>query len=289
MGEQIYFSLSRDGLHWKDLNAGQPVLISDIGEKGVRDPFILRDKLTGKYVIIATDLRIEAGKGWAVAQEAGSRDLMVWESEDMVNWTGPESHTVGIPEAGCVWAPEAIFDEDRQEYLVFWASMVKEPGDSEPKQRIYAAYTADFHSFGPTEKYQEGKNHIIDTTILKAGEYYYRFSKDETVKNIRLERSKSLKKDSFKEVKAPVLDTLMGVEGPAAFRFNDREEYCLMVDRFAQDAGYLPLFSTDFGSGQFRIADESEYDLGETKKRHGSILCLTEEEYVALEKKWGCE
>ncbi len=35
-GEQIYFALSRDGLHWMDLNNGNPVLLSDIGEKGVR-------------------------------------------------------------------------------------------------------------------------------------------------------------------------------------------------------------------------------------------------------------
>ena len=32
LGEQIYFALSRDGLHWMDLNNGNPVLLSDIGE-----------------------------------------------------------------------------------------------------------------------------------------------------------------------------------------------------------------------------------------------------------------
>ena len=29
-GEQIYFSLSRDGLHWQDLNGGKPVLRREI-------------------------------------------------------------------------------------------------------------------------------------------------------------------------------------------------------------------------------------------------------------------
>lgn len=286
-GEQVYFSVSRDGMHWEDLNQGEPVLVSGIGEKGVRDPFILRNPLNGKYVIIATDLRIEAGKGWEAAQYAGSRSLMIWQSDNMTDWEGPESCEVGIPQAGCVWAPEAIFDEEKQEFLVFWASMVKEEGDEAPKQRIYASRTKDFHSFTPAEKYQEGENHIIDTTILKAGEYYYRFAKDETVKNIRLDRSRSLDKDSFEPVEAPVLDTLMGVEGPEAFRFNDREEWCLMVDRFAEDKGYLPLLSGDFGSGVFRIPEEGEYDLGRTKKRHGGIMNLTEEEYTALTEKYG--
>lgn len=39
-GEQIYFSVSQDGLHWTDLGNG-PAVISDIGEKGVRDPLSL--------------------------------------------------------------------------------------------------------------------------------------------------------------------------------------------------------------------------------------------------------
>jgi len=287
LGEQVYFATSRDGLHWKDLNGGKPVLISDIGENGVRDPFILRNTLNGKYVIIATDLRIEAGKGWKAAQETGSRSLIVWESENLVNWSEPFSAEVGKKEAGCVWAPEAIFDEKKQAFLVFWASMVKLPGDTGAKQRIYAAYTKDFHGFSEVFLYQEGKNHIIDTTILKSGDYYYRFSKDETEKNIRLEKSKILDQKSFTEISAPELNALPGVEGPAAFKFNDREEWCLLVDRFAEGKGYLPLLSYDFGSGKFRIPKKSEYDLGKNKKRHGSVLNLTEDELRALEDKLG--
>ena len=58
-GEQIYFSISRDGLHWEDLNDGQPVLYSHLGMQGVRDPFLLRDPKQKKFYLIATDLRIE--------------------------------------------------------------------------------------------------------------------------------------------------------------------------------------------------------------------------------------
>ena len=52
---------SKDGLHWMDLNRGEPVLRSRIGMEGVRDPFPLRDPQNGKVYLIATDLRIEAG------------------------------------------------------------------------------------------------------------------------------------------------------------------------------------------------------------------------------------
>lgn len=80
-GEQVYFSLSKDGLFWADLNEGKPVLVSKIGEKGARDPFTIKDKRTGKYYIIATDLRIEAGKGWQSAQTEGSLNLIVWSQK----------------------------------------------------------------------------------------------------------------------------------------------------------------------------------------------------------------
>lgn len=33
-GEQIYFAVSQDGLHWQDLNHKQPVLYSTVGERG---------------------------------------------------------------------------------------------------------------------------------------------------------------------------------------------------------------------------------------------------------------
>ena len=40
--EQIYFATSRDGREWTALNNGDPVLVSQLGEKGVRDPYLLR-------------------------------------------------------------------------------------------------------------------------------------------------------------------------------------------------------------------------------------------------------
>ena len=106
-GEQIYLALSQDGLHWQDLSE-TPVLKSSVGMQGVRDPFPVRDPKTGRVYIIATDLRIEAGLGWGAAQFEGSRDLVVWESDDLIHWSKERAVTVGIPEAGCVWAPEAV-------------------------------------------------------------------------------------------------------------------------------------------------------------------------------------
>jgi hypothetical protein len=40
--EQIYFAVSADGRAWTALNRSAPVLTSEVGEKGVRDPYLIR-------------------------------------------------------------------------------------------------------------------------------------------------------------------------------------------------------------------------------------------------------
>ncbi|MBY9078223.1 family 43 glycosylhydrolase [Paenibacillus sp. HN-1] len=281
-GEQVYFSYSEDGLHWKDLNAGLPVLRSELGEKGVRDPFIVRSPGENKFYLIATDLRIAAGKGWEAAVNEGSRDIIIWESPDLVNWSSPWSVTLGVEGAGCVWAPEAIYDEAADDFLVFWASATQEPQEKERKHKIFSARTKDFRSFRTTEKYIERDNDIIDTTIIEQGGSYYRFSKDETTKNIRVEKGSSLDKDAFIPVSAPVLEKLSGVEGPQIFKLGDREQWCLIVDRFAEGKGYLPLLTFDLANGDFRVLPDESFDLGANKKRHGGVIPITADECSRL-------
>jgi hypothetical protein len=280
-GEQIYFSLSRDGLHYEDMNQGEPFLTSKTGEKGVRDPFILRGEHDDGFFIIGTDLRMASHHDWGKAQYQGSKNLVVYHSKDLVHWSEASLVEAGIREAGCVWAPEAIYDREKDAYMVYFASMVKEEKDTEAKQRIYVVYTKDFKTFTKAEKYIERENHVIDTTMIYENGTYYRFSKDETTKRIVCDKAESLHGD-FTPVESETLAALEGVEGPAIFKFSDRNEWCLMVDRYATNGGYLPLFTKDLNSGDFRIADENEYDMGQSKKRHGSVLVITDEEYERL-------
>lgn len=280
-GEQVYFSISRDGLHWNDLNQGKEILRSTIGDQGARDPFIFRTVDGESYYMIATDLKIAGNRSWQEAVSVGSKSILLWESKDLIHWSKERLIPLGVEEAGCVWAPEVIYDEDEKDYFIFFASMVKLSGDQEPKHRIYGVRTKDFISFSEAKVYIERENHIIDTTMIKNGEYYYRFSKDETVKNISCDRGKTLS-GPFEKVSIPVLENLKGVEGPAAVFLVDRGEWCLMVDQFAEHKGYLPILFKNLNPDSFRILNKSEYDLGEGKKRHGSLLSLNEEEYNRL-------
>lgn len=162
--EQVYFAVSRDGLNWKDLNHGGPVLRSSIGEKGVRDPFIFRMKDKEKYVILATDLQIARSLDWKKAAQKGSTRIVCWESEDLVHWSEPYFFDTKVEKAGCAWAPEVIYDEKNRNYMVFWAAMTGEPGKM--KHKIYSCTTEDFHNFSNPQIYIEREKDVIDTTMI---------------------------------------------------------------------------------------------------------------------------
>ena len=121
--EQTYFSISTDGLNWTDLNGGQAVLTSNIGESGLRDHFIARAPEGDKYYMIATDLSIYHNEGnWMNAGGSGSHGIVVWESDDLVNWSEPWIAEIAPENAGCTWAPEFIYDESTGEYIVYWSA-----------------------------------------------------------------------------------------------------------------------------------------------------------------------
>lgn len=293
-GEQIYFALSKDGMHWRDLNGKQPVLRSSIGERGVRDPYLLRSENGDRFYLLATDLSIHHRGGWgnANATVTGSRSLVIWESQDLVNWSEPRLVEVAPEEAGCAWAPEAIYDAEADDYLVFWASSRDARSGEGRGLHIYGSKTKDFRDYTPAVLYitRGETSSIIDTTIIKAEGKYYRASGDG---QITIESSECLMGEW--EVISTLESLGMGltgrdVEGPEFFKFNGEDKWGLLVDQYATSGGYLPIMTTNIGdrTGQCWTRPSLDaYSFGSLKKRHGSILPITKREYDAILSKWG--
>ena len=296
-GEQIYFAASQDGLNWTDLNENKPVLTSDKGEKGVRDPFIIRSPEGDKFYLIATDLKINGGNGWGAAQTAGSQALMVWESTDLVNWSDMRMVTVsaGI-DAGCTWAPEATYDPLTGEYVVYWASKVEEDGYA--KQRLYYAKTRDFYTFTEPQVFIEMDESSIDTTIIYSVEdgKYYRYTKNEggatndygaKTKTVYVEVADTLLGE-WTHIPSDSLNANQWVEGPTIFQFNqddqDNGAYCLLVDQFG-GIGYYPLVTDDLTTGEFAQPDTA-FKMP-SRARHGTPIRITSEEYARLMQQYG--
>ena len=327
--EQIYFALAEDGLNFKDMNGKQPVLKSDLGEKGVRDPYICRSPEGDRFFLIATDLSIYHRGGWKKNAQGyydpsttGSHNLVLWQSYDLVNWGEPTLLPVAPENAGMAWAPEMIFDEDSGNYIIFFASSIMntETLYKDKPNAIYYCATRDFVHFSDTsllidnQTDPDGKaREIIDTTILKVGDYYYSASKDgdnaEANGGIRLMRSRTLlDKDAWEKVldldelglqlstkgnKALDNSTL---EGPEFFVYNKKDrvdpnvpEYGLMADQYAANAGYLPLRTTDLedrtnANSSWSILSSNQYSFDQLRKRHGTILRVTKDEIERIKE-----
>lgn len=284
--EQIYFGLSSDGRSWQALNAAKPVLVSQVGEKGVRDPFIIRSSDGKKNYLIATDLSIHLNPVWKRAATAGSRSIVVWESSDLIEWSEPRLVKVAADDAGCTWAPEAIYDEETGDYLVYWASANKR--DNFAKFRIWAARTKDFATFGEPFIYIERDYPVIDTTIVRENGRYYRFTKHEHERTIFLETSTKLA-GPWTEIPTFSLVNAEGYEGPACFPLEPGKagksgSWCLLLDNFTKGAGYKAFVTSDLAHGNFEPAPDVKFPF---RFRHGTVIPVTTEEYARLQAAYG--
>lgn len=313
-GEQVYFATSEDGLHWEELNGKgknqKPVLTSTVGEKGVRDMFIIRSPENNKFFLIASDLKINGNWDWDRAQHKGSHSIVIWDSKDLVHWSEPRNVTVAASNAGCTWAPESIFidakenkakknhphftnnqyfDDDYTGYAVYWASRVFENGQWS-QQKIYMAKTQDFVTFSPPQLFINESYDVIDTTIIKStlDNNYYRFSKNESKKNIVIQKTDDFF-STWKTISAPAVESQNGVEAPLIFKFNNENRWCLMLDNYGS-SGYYPLITNNLSGEElvFEKLDQSEYQMP-GNPRHGYVLPITDYEYRDVRNRWYVE
>lgn len=313
--EQVYFALSRDGVHWTDMrNDGDPALVSTVGERGVRDPFLIRAHDGSRIYLLATDLSIYHRGGWknGGAKTNGSTDIVIWETTDLVHWSEPRLVDVasGIPGVCFAWAPEACWDEERGRYIVYWATGSHEDNVNGDYQNMYYATTEDFVTFTDPVKWIDRDSYCIDTTMIHADDgWWYRASGDGqiTIERTRNPYATSLAPDVRLETGDGVdswayigsLASIFGderlsggyLEGPELFRLNDSDvrvvdgramRYGLMCDQYRLGLGYLPFRSASLASADRADWDAAaDVDLGALKKRHGGILPITEAEYRA--------
>lgn len=210
-------SKGNDALAWNTLNDGEPLFTSELGTKGLRDPFIIRSPEGDRFFMIATDLKIDGlPGGFRTAQISGSRYIEVWESDDLVTWSDQRHVKVSSDFAGNTWAPEAFWSEELDTYVVFWASNLYDTTDPADRtdvtyNRMMYATTDDFVTFSEPQVWIDVRRGaglgMIDSTVALVDGTYHRFTKDEADMTIRHEVSTDLL--------ATVSGSLPGTQGPA--------------------------------------------------------------------------
>lgn len=287
-GEQVRFSISRDGFNWEAVNNGLPLLWAFYGDHGVRDFTISRCKSNGKYYILATDLSLAYGLrgkyrgSWNEIRRKGSKCLAMWESEDLVNWSEQRLIQLGDDDFGCLWAPDIIYNHENDDYVVHWSSAhsSNDYGD----MGIYFSRTVDFEHFTKPELlYRKEDSGVIDSAIYYDSGRYYMFLKSEANPARIILLSSDKVNGGYERI--PEFDRCMEVcqsglyEAPTAVKLTDGR-WCLFLDFYGAKAdgqGYVPFVSDDISTGIFKRADEKfSFPFG---FKHGSVIPISIEEY----------
>ncbi|MFT4076943.1 MAG: glycoside hydrolase family 43 protein [Asticcacaulis sp.] len=310
-GEKLRFAVSEgnNALHWQALNDAQPILTSTHGTKGLRDPFIMRSPEGDRFFLLATDLSV-GRTGWDGSTSHGSLYLEIWESTDLVHWSQQRHIKVNTPGAGMTWAPKATYDPTIDAYVVYWTSTeftdaahTQEDGNG---PQILMSVTRDFRTFSPPQPWFKSADlpelvkarGMIDTTVLRDGDDYYRFTKVTQVQgcpsgDVIAQHSRILRAPGDSnawQVVGRCIGRQAGtpeIEGPSAFKANPGDtsgyKYFLWVDNYG-GVGYIPL-ATQSLQGDIQWTYPADFRLP-ASPRHGSVLAITARERAALIARW---
>jgi hypothetical protein len=311
--EKIYLDVSRgdNPEQWDPLNGGKPILASQLGTTGIRDPYLTYNPETETYYIIATDLRVFGGdRGvtgcteWCYWSSKGSTKLNVWESKDLVTWSDLRQFDVALSDGakagewGMAWAPEATWVPDyygagEGAFVLYWSSNVytnpEHTGSS--YSRILWGATPDFtqetYEYGGT--FIDAGGNTIDTTIIQNDGKTYRITKDNSAgKGIYLESTAAAEwwkpSATWTQLQTRIGAVWSGgnaggVEGPAVFQRHGEDKWYLYVD-VIPSTGYRPMQTTDLDAGFSQLVSSSFYMAPSTK--HGGIVPLTFGQYETI-------
>jgi len=288
-GEQVYFGISRDGFRWEAINDGEPVLWSYKGEKGVRDCTITRTE-DGMFVIMGTDLSLAYGMpnqydgSWAEINRNGSDSLVLWESENLTDWSEQRMVELGDGQFGCLWAPDVTYDRKCGDYVVHWSSSHR--SDDFEDKAIYYARTDSFESFSePSLLYRKPDSGVIDSAMYEEDGTYYCFLKSDANPEGIILLQGDRPTGPFTRVSAfdRTMAELEGgrYEAPTAVQLADGRR-CLFLDYFGgspETQGYVPFVADSFEDEFERADEEFSFPYG---FKHGTVLPITDEEYDRL-------
>ena len=272
--ERIHFAVSEDGYNFRALN-NEPVIIQTKGKKCVRDPYIFKGQ-DDYYYIIGTDMKCQ--EGWT-----SNHALVTWKSKDLVNWI--DETIIDIRDFGGefqnttrAWAPQAIWDENEQKYMIYWAHSTVENDVA----GMYYAHSSDMKTMTEPKPLYIRKNiQTIDGDIAfnKDNGMYYLYFKHDEDQTIAYVKSQNLT-GPYKDPSVVVSLANTGVEGSEIYNITGTDQWVMVMDEYGTDRFFMQQ-TTDFEN--FKAVNPEDYSMP-FNPRHGSICAISDEDYDNLLK-----
>jgi beta-xylosidase len=189
--------------------------------------------------MLATDMK--SSLGWN-----SNRNLLSAKSTDLVHWFDETSIEIAnkyslMQGADRAWAPQAIYDPEKESYMIYFAARV--PGRDD-RTIMYYAYSKDMKRLDTEPQLlfaPKNGNDAIDSDIIFENGKYYMYYKNETNKRIYLAESEHAN-GPYAEIKQ-VSEGNIGVEGPNIYKKIGTDKWLMMSDAYGN--GYYQLETSD--------------------------------------------
>ncbi|WP_228724287.1 glycoside hydrolase family 43 protein [Spirosoma sp. KUDC1026] len=277
---KLHIALSTDGRHWTPLNDNKPVW-----DHHIRDPYVRRGP-DGLWRILSTG----GGKGLD-REKVGpsclyvtSKDLIHWQEEGSLPLMKDVRNDTGAL-ARNIWAPEWFYDDKTGEYVLFWSSSFMDAGWKE--SRLWYSRTRDWKTFTPAKVLFAPPYSVIDGTLLKQGDTYYLFHKEE-VFGAKTGERRAIRVATSKHLEGPyrIVDGYLNngqivpviTEGPTVMKDPVKPGWLLLYDYCMTDR-----FGASSSPDLLHWTVEENVNFP-PEARHGCVSQLTAEEASALIK-----
>ncbi|MBN2507448.1 MAG: glycosyl hydrolase family 43 [Verrucomicrobia bacterium] len=282
---RLYYSVSRDGLHWTLLNGGRRVFDDYRGH-----PDICRGH-DGRYYLVGN---------------RGDRhpDINFWVSDDLIAW---RNHGNFRPDLSCVpdypraiptiGAPKLFHDTSRGCYLLTWHTTHDLGTTSLPEpywagQRTLYTTSTNLKTFShPPRKLFPWNLATIDTIVRRDRGRYYAVFKDERYPTLDWTTGKTIRISSAPGLLGPYSQPGPPVspgfrEAPTLIPAPNGKAWYLYYEQYPGVAYGLSIAATLDGpwfqaAGGTGHRDWDKYHVP-TGARHGSMIVITRQHYDAL-------